>query len=327
MNPNSFFDDENYDITNLRTGRREKKRTRKKARQKEHVPSAVLEMVREKADLTEKAHQMSYQPSPHEADWLLQSLSSFYEEGLISDVLFQVQGGKEATVYCCRSGPACPDELLAAKVYRPRMYRNLSNDQLYREGRETLSEEGRTIKQTKHRVMRAVQKRTQFGEKVRHQSWLMYEYNALRELYDDGAAVPKPWSANTNAILMDYIGTLDAPAPKLSRLRLPPDEARVLFDEVIDTIDLMLQRALIHGDLSAYNILYTDGHATVIDFPQIVRVGVNSHSRAIFERDVRRVCSYFSKQGVDCDADALTEELWGRYVLTRDGADPEDEML
>jgi len=324
VNPNLFNDDDVIDLnTQRRFQRRDRKRKKKGRSAPQPPPPELLRSMRADADADERALSMSYQPALHEAEWLLQSLRSFYEEGLISDVLFQVQGGKEATVYCCRTGPACPSELLAAKVYRPRKHRNLSNDQMYREGRETLSEEGRTIKQTKHRIMRAVQKRTVFGEKVRHQSWLMYEYKALQELYADGAAVPRPWSANRNAILMDYVGTLDAPAPKLSRLSLPPEEATRLFGEVVDTIDIMLQRALIHGDLSAYNVLYEDGHAVVIDFPQIVRVGVNRHSRALFERDVQRVCDYFSRQGVETDAAALISQLWDRYVQTREGV-PED---
>jgi catechol 2,3-dioxygenase-like lactoylglutathione lyase family enzyme len=46
-------------------------------------------------------------------------------EGQILDVLRRVKGGKEANVYCCRTHPSTGVDLLAAKLYRPRMFRNL----------------------------------------------------------------------------------------------------------------------------------------------------------------------------------------------------------
>src|SRR6478609_5718394 len=47
----------------------------------------------------------SYQPARYEAVWLLDSLRMFYDEQLITDVLGQVKGGKEASVYRCAEHP------------------------------------------------------------------------------------------------------------------------------------------------------------------------------------------------------------------------------
>ena len=47
------------------------------------------------------------------------ALDAFIGDGFISEVLYQVRSGKEATVYCCRGGEVAGKELLAAKVYRP----------------------------------------------------------------------------------------------------------------------------------------------------------------------------------------------------------------
>src|SRR5690242_16781758 len=60
--------------------------------------------------------------------WVLSSLAQFYEQDLITDVLRVIKSGKEATVYCCAADPAMGRKLLAAKVYRPRMFRSLKND-------------------------------------------------------------------------------------------------------------------------------------------------------------------------------------------------------
>ena len=71
----------------------------------------------------------------HDRAWILSSLDSFYSLGMITDVIGDVRPGKEATVYTCRAHPRTGEELLAAKVYRPRMFRGLSNDAAYRRNR------------------------------------------------------------------------------------------------------------------------------------------------------------------------------------------------
>jgi serine/threonine-protein kinase RIO1 len=63
--------------------------------------------------------------SRRDGPWILSSLAHFYEEDLITDVLQAVKSGKEASVYCCAAHPATGAEYLAAKVYRPRLFRSL----------------------------------------------------------------------------------------------------------------------------------------------------------------------------------------------------------
>ncbi|MFT5680830.1 MAG: RIO kinase 1 [Myxococcota bacterium] len=264
----------------------------------------------------------TYQPSRHEASWLASSLGLFQEMGLITDVLFFIQGGKEASVYCCATPTG---ELLAAKVYRPRKFRQLRNDKLYRLGRETLVEGGASVKKTEHRIMRAINKRTAFGEQIRHTSWLMHEYTTLERLVEAGAAVPKPHASSDNAILMDYIGDTELAAPPLTRLELSAEEAPGILAVIVKNIEIMLSIGMVHGDLSAYNILYDHGVVTIIDFPQVTEVGVNPFVRDLFWRDVTRVCEYFAALGVPCDADALATEIWDRHVVTVEEDVPDDD--
>lgn len=285
-------------------------------------------------DDTSAGFYFSYKASRHEAGWLLGSLGPFYEGKWISDVLRQIKGGKEASVYLCQAGVGLDAPLLAAKVYRPRQFRNLKNDGLYRVGRDDLDESGRTI--TDDGSLYAIRKRTVYGEKLRHQSWISYEYQALQDLYAADADVPAPYAMGNNAILMGYIGDLDMAAPPLQSLDLEPAEAKRLFDRVLHNIDLMLAHDRIHGDLSAYNILYWDGEITLIDFPQIVTPHGNPAAWTIFQRDVARVCEYFSGQGLRSDPRKLSAELWaahghqlGPQVDPRhlDAEDPADRQL
>jgi RIO kinase 1 len=259
-------------------------------------------------DDTRTGFKFTYQASRHEAGWLLESLGAFYEQKWISDVLRLIKGGKEASVYLCRSGVAVDAPLLAAKVYRPRQFRSLKNDALYRVGRDDLDESGRTI--TDDGSLHAIRKRTTFGEKLRHQSWIAYEYQALQDLHAANADVPVPYVMGNNAILMGYIGDVDMAAPPLQSLDLEPAEAKGLFERTFHNIDLMLAHDRIHGDLSAYNILYWDGDITLIDFPQVVPPDGNPTAWTIFRRDVTRVCEYFAAQGIKSDPRKLSAELW-----------------
>src|SRR5438477_1162386 len=191
--------------------------------------------------------------SRHERAWILSYLSGFYEEHLIVDVLKPVKGGKEATVYCCQAAPVLGVELLAAKLYRPRIFRNLRNDSLYRVGRTVLDEEGKRVGS---REARALQNKTRFGQDLRQSNWLGTEVATLRLLYDAGADVPRVYANNDNAILMEYFGDVDMPAPVLQNVTVGKKQARLLFDRLVHNIDLMLAHNRIHGDLSAHNILY-----------------------------------------------------------------------
>jgi len=283
-----------------------------KHKPKKNVAEVLAALTAETVGL-EGGFTITYQPARFEEGFLRDSVRTFFEQALITDILAQVKGGKEASVYRCVGHQTLGVPLVAAKVYRPRQFRNLSNDATYREGRLVLKDDGRPVKPNDHRIQRALNKKSNYGVQVAHTSWLMYEFKTLERLHTAGAAVPKPYATSENAILMTYIGDEQRAAPTLHESALPPVEAPGLFAEVMRNIDLMLQQGWIHGDLSAYNILYWQGAITIIDFPQVVNVANNSHALDILERDVSRVCQYFATQGVASQPEQLVKELWSRY--------------
>ena len=276
-------------------------------------PQEIISELAEEAEGLEAGFITTYQPARYEGPFLLEAIRPFYDLDLIVDVLANVKGGKEANVYRCRADPALGVEYLAAKVYRPRRFRNLRNDKMYREGRALLLAGGREVKANERRIVHAVQKRTEFGLQVAHSSWLMYEYTTLEKLHRAGAHTPKPFAVSDNAILMQYIGDGTRAAPTLHGLRPGPSEARRLFDIVLEDVERMLQIGVVHGDLSAYNILYWEGEITLIDFPQVTDIYANAHARRILQRDLQRLCNYFAGCGVRCNADDLAAALWQRY--------------
>ena len=250
--------------------------------------------------------------SNHEREWITVYLGAFYDDHLITDVLRRVKGGKEATVYCCLADSATGVDLVAGKVYHPRMFRNLKNDSLYRQGRTVLDDQGKGVRG--RREVLAMQKKTGFGQELRHLSWLASEYNTLSRLHEAGADVPRPIASNDNAILMEYLGDEKWAAPPLSSVRLRPAEARTVFDCLMRNVELMLSQEIVHGDLSAFNVLYWEGKASMIDFPQAVNPFINPDAYSLFARDVERLCQYFTRYGIATDPAALARDIWNRCI-------------
>ena len=287
---------------------------RTKSRRPKRDRAAIIATLVEQGEDTNEDFNPSFSASKHERAWILTYLGGFYQDQLIADVLHQVKGGKEATVYCCAPGPGAGAGLIAAKVYRPRMFRNLRNDSLYRLGRNALDAEGKATRA--RRELLAMRKRTDFGQELLHGAWLANEFRTMQRLYEEGAAVPRPISHSENAILMEYLGEAGRPAQVLHHVALRAEEARPLFDQLIHNIDLMLGADCVHADLSAHNILYWDGAVKIIDFPQAVDPYTNPEAYPLFARDVLRVCQYFAHYGITTDPARLARDLWARHIPT-----------
>jgi len=235
----------------------------------------------------------------------ISELDGLIEQGFVEEVLGLVRTGKEASVYCCRSGLAVGADLVAAKVYRGRQYR-FKNDAVYQEARAR--EMG-----LRGRALRAMEQKSRFGRQVQEGTWRSREYEVLRELYNAGADVPKPYAAIDGVILMEYLGDEDGAASQLNRVRLDHAEAQVLFTQLIDTTELMLACNMVHGDLSPHNVLYWQGEVRVIDFPQVTDPRFNRSARELLSRDVENICRYFGQYGVEASSGGIVFEMWERW--------------
>ncbi|MBM3235818.1 hypothetical protein FJZ31_05920 [Candidatus Poribacteria bacterium] len=249
------------------------------------------------------------------------ALDYFFAGRLISDVVRAVKSGKEATVFCCRAHPSLEVELLAAKVYRRGQFHhvvtengevtffdqtrfsNFKNDAMYREGR--------TIDR---RLGRAIQKRTRKAREVEHTSWIEQEFETLSLLYNAGADVPRPFAQSETAILMEYIGDEQSPAPILRDVILAPEEVEPLFELLFENIKIWLACNRVHADLSPYNILYWNGALKIIDFPQSVDPRINQNACALLQRDIKNICHYWARYGIRNDALELANDLYDCWL-------------
>lgn len=290
-------------------------RLQRKSKRFKHSFAEVLETPAEPDKRAADEFKPSFTGSKHERHWIMTYLGPFYDDHVIADVLRPVKGGKEATVYCCRANSAIGVDLIAAKVYRPRMFRQLGNDAVYRKGREVVGEEGKEVRGRREKL--AMSKKTDFGQTLRHTTWLSNEFQMLKRLYAAGADVPKPFASSDNAILMEYMGDEKFPAPALNHVRLAPHAAQSLFDRLMHNVAVMLAHDCVHGDLSGYNVLYWDGEIKIIDLPQAINPYVNPEAYVLLGRDVERVCSYFARYGVNSNPTQITRDLWERHILHR----------
>ena len=297
-------------IKGLKRDKRAAKQKTRKEKKAQAAPAAA-QLAEDRQGEGEFAY--SYHASRHESGWLDDSLGGFYEQHWITDVLRLIKGGKEASVYQCRADASTGEDYFAAKVYRPRQFRNLKNDHLYREGRQNLDENGHWLHDA--RASYAIEKKSAFGKKLSHVSWIEHEIRTMKLLKEAGADVPAAFAGGSNAILMTYFGSPETAAPALNEISLPPASARRVFERVIANIEIMLQAGRVHADLSAYNILYWEEQIMLIDFPQAIDPRQNRNAWRIFERDVMRVCQYFQRQGVKVEAAALARDLWKKQKL------------
>lgn len=306
---------EDYDYFEISLKNRHRRRRDRRSRRPRQVSEEIRAQftnVNDNVSDFVPSYAAALDPLHHERQWLIDSVGSFYRDNLIEDVTRMVKGGKEANVYCCPAGPTTGVALIAAKLYRPRMLRHLRNDALYKEGRLLLDSDGKEAKGD--REARAIRKKTRFGQNLSILNWIMHEYNAHRTLYQAGVDVPRPIAHRGNTILMAYIGDEWVAAPTLNEIRLDAAEARPLFERVVENIRLMLSQHYVHGDLSAYNILYWEKRIHIIDFPQLVDARKNGNALMLLERDVQRVCQYFGRSGVESDPDLLVGRLWQEYM-------------
>ncbi len=235
-------------------------------------------------------------------------LDAFIGDGSITDVLYVVRSGKEATVYCCRGSAEYGGGLVAAKVYRPLERRNFRNDAIYQTGRDAV---------LSSRTRRALAKKSRHGREVQYGTWINAEFQTIRMLHEAGADVPEVFSQSNGAILMEYFGDEEAAAPMLIRVALPREEADKFLRRIIDNMTLWLGNHLVHGDLSPYNLLCWQGRIVAIDFPQAVDARVNPRARSLLNRDLENVCGHFEKYGIRADATRIANALWANYQVGR----------
>lgn len=197
-----------------------------------------------------------------------------------------VKDGKESKVAVAERG----DELLAVKLY----VIEASN---YRDMRQYLNGDPRfrNVKKSKRDIVF---------------SWCQKEFRNLQKAEDAGVPVPHPVAAEKNVLLMEFLGAEFRPAPRLQDVTL--ENPRTGLDRLVDHMAALWQDAgMVHGDLSAFNVLLWEERLYLIDFSQAV---LTAHPRAdeLLDRDITNVADHFRRR-----YDLAVDEAEMRERITR----------
>ncbi len=209
--------------------------------------------------------------------------------GYLDELISGIKTGKEASVYLGRNS----DGFVAVKVYTDLRVRLFRRDDSYRQGRFIGDA----------RIEKAIEQGSQKGLNAHQILWVQEEFRQMKYLHQHGVRVPKAIAASGISILMEFIGDEDGnPAPRIADLKMEKDEAEEAFKQSVRNLKLIVKAGRVHGDYSAFNILWHYEKAVVIDFPQVIEFNNNPNADAFLERDVRSLCKSFRKQGVKADA-------------------------
>ena len=109
---------------------------------------------------------------------------------------------------------------------------------------------------------------------------------------------------------MEFIGDANGtPAPRISDLKLEKEEAEQAFRQSVQNLKLIVRSGRVHGDYSTYNLLWHNGEAIVIDFPQVIEFKNNRNAHAFLGRDIRSLCKSFMKQGIKAKEARVLREV------------------
>ena len=233
-------------------------------------------------------------PEPR-PDWVVTSQAARDTE------LGILKTGKEADVFLLeRAVPdGGPSVVLAAKRYRGPEHTTFHRSATYAEGRR--------VRNT--RDTRAMQRKTAHGRAVAAGQWAWAEWSSLVRLWTLGLPVPYPVQIDGTELLMEWISIDGETAPRLSETRPPRALLSSYFDQLSEVIATMAQHGMVHGDLSAYNILAAGDRLVVIDLPQVVDLVANPLGTDFLMRDCANVCRWFRSRGLEVDEHDLFSDV------------------
>ncbi len=226
-------------------------------------------------------------PEPR-PDWVVTS------QGAVDTELGILKTGKEADVFLLeRADPAEPDRgvIMAAKRYRDTDHRNFHRSATYTEGRSM----------KRSRDQRAVKAKSTWGKVMASGQWVASEWEALKRCWALGLPVPYPVQVDGTEILMEWITVDGDTAPRLAQTRPEPELLRHYFEQLREATATMVQAGIVHGDLSAYNILAAGDRLVIIDLPQIVDLVGNPQGMDYLLRDLTNICGWFRSKGLEVD--------------------------
>lgn len=139
--------------------------------------------------------------------------------------------------------------------------------------------------------------------------WAQREYRNLFKAREAGVRVPLPRAVLNNVLVMEFIGDGNDAAPRLKdNYPVKPQE---FFDGIISSMQKLYKAKLVHTDLSPFNILNHNEEPVLIDFSQATTLE-NPNAADYLTRDIKNVCAFFRKYGLDIDDEKIAKKITGK---------------
>lgn len=241
---------------------------------------------------------LSRGPEPR-PDWVVTS------QAAIDTELGILKTGKEADAFLIERAVPGSDALGESVVMVAKRYRSSEHRSFHRAASYT---EGRSVKRS--RDQRALKSKSTWGKIVATSEWAISEWSALGRCWQLGLPVPYPVQIDGTEILMEWITDDEGEsAPRLAQTRPDPALLASYFDQLRESLATMVGAGIIHGDLSAYNLLAAGERLVIIDLPQIVDLAGNANALDFLMRDCANICTWFKARGLEVDEHELFGDL------------------
>ncbi len=156
-------------------------------------------------------------------------------------------------------------------------------------------------------------------------AWARKEFKNLELSNQARASTPQAIAVKNNVLVLQFVGENGLASKKLKEEN--PKDKKTLeryYEQTIEFIArLFYLKELIHADLSEYNILVKNKKLVFIDLGQGV---LTSHANAkeFFERDVKNMVHYFSRQGLDKTFEEAIEDIKEKGKVLKEGKKPKE---
>lgn len=219
----------------------------------------------------------------------LDAIYQLAKKKYIDEVEFVIATGKEGNVFRCKSG----ENHYALKIYKvetsdfKHMYDYIEGDERFKK-----------VQKTKLGIVEA---------------WTKKEFKNLEELTKAKIRVPLPLAFKRNCLLMEFIGTENA---ALKAKDKPFINMQEKYELICTYLAKMINKKLVHADLSEYNILNNNEELVIIDVGQAIST-LHPKAEEFFQRDVTNLSKWFNKHGVKTNYEQMYEDIKAKKIAPK----------
>ncbi len=206
----------------------------------------------------------------------LQTLNKLSSQNYFDELISAIAIGKEANVFLASKGT----DFVVVKIYR---LENCNFNQMF----DYIAQDPRYLSLRKNKRLLVF-------------NWVQREFRNLM-LARECINVPTPIVFKNNVLVMSLVGSNGAPAVQIKNLNINDfNDVCAFKDKILDSVNKLWKHGLVHGDLSAFNILYHNDDPVFIDFSQATttKAGI---AKKLLIRDINNIHAFFKK--FECDFD------------------------